>query len=220
MIPRKIICARCGGETIARAAGTKYCPVCAYYTRLEQARASRAARKARAEAARAAEKPEPEALRGAFRATTRKARGTPKKEAAEKPKTKKIFCARCGVELEVGRGSRQMYCPDCAKAARRESHRASSLATKARGKEAGRLMKEICHNCGKEFLYFYAGNYKALCPDCRGTSSGKVGRPKKEKEKKPRKSQIDAKARAARELGLSYGQYSTMLETKKIKKGA
>lgn len=208
MIPRKIICARCGGETIARAAGTKYCPVCAYYARLEQARISRAARKARAEAARAAKKPEPEALREALCAATRKARGRPKKEAAEKPKTKKIICARCGVEMEVAKGSRQMYCPPCAKESKRESHR-------MRGRPEGPPATGTCSRCGRAFSYPYKGYHRTTCDDCRGANYGKAEAGGETKKQKPRVSQIDAKQRAARELGMSYGRYVAMMTMKK-----
>lgn len=152
MAERKIICARCGKETVAKGTSMKYCPDCGYQVRMEKV--------------------------ALYREALRVARGV-KDEKAKKPgKTKRIKCQRCGAEVEVpARASRAKFCPKCSQESKNESVKRS----KARAKEEPPTLSvtTVCKRCGVTFSYEYKKYERAFCDDCKDANNGRKKEPKK-----------------------------------------
>lgn len=208
MIPRKIICANCGNETVATGPRTKYCPLCAYRIRLEKQNAKRSGgRRAdpahtkiitcaicgkefevNAKAARA--KFCPECSGKAFKSSKKKHREKEKRWLLEEPRS--ITCERCGVEVVLtdARQFNRKYCDDCQKIVYAELRKKAKDAQKERGRE-----KQL-------------DKRRSPFKGCGSKST-----------KKPRVSQIEAIQKAAHAAGMSYGKYQAMLAMQAAKKG-
>lgn len=193
MIPRKIKCARCGEETIAKGPRSKYCPLCGYQVRLETARMFQ-------EALRAA-RGEPKVV-------------APKKKSARKGGTKHIKCARCGADVVVSvHATRAKSCPKCSQESKEESTK------RCKERREQETITEICHGCGREFTYIFKGQYKALCEDCKPSRSSAWRKGEKSRAK-PGASKIVEIQQQAQAAGMSYGQYKAWLYMQEMKKGA
>lgn len=237
MVPRVITCARCGNETVATGPRTKYCPPCAYFTRLEKQNARRTQQDKHAEhtkvitceicgketvvsskAARA--RYCPECSMKAFKASTKKHRAKEKRWLLAEPRI--IECERCGCEvvLEDARQFKRKYCDACQKIVYAELHK---KADALRGKQE----QKRCARCGV-VLEERRSNRK-YCDDCRTLAKReqeaakrrrqregwRTGDLPEKKKKTPRVSQIVNLNEAARKAGMSYGRYVAMLAMKK-----
>ena len=71
------------------------------------------------------------------------------------------YCARCGKRLADNPGGLRKYCPDCAKARRRQSWR----EYQRRRRSGDPVPKAVCERCGVE--YKKTCNRQMYCEDCR-----------------------------------------------------
>ena len=242
MTQRKIICAKCGNETVATGPRTKYCLACATQIRIENQKKRRSGGLkdgaphtkhitceicgkdvvVSTKAARARYCPECAAK--AFKASTKKHRTKEKRWMLAEPRI--IKCERCGCEvvLEDARSYKRKYCDDCQKIVYAE------LRNKAKDAFRGRQEPKRCARCGV-VLEKRRTNQK-YCDDCRAAArreqeaarrlkrreGRRIGELSKKKKKKPRVSQIENLNAAARKAGMSYGKYVAMLAMQKGKK--
>lgn len=224
---RLIKCARCGNEVVATGPNQKYCPLCAYQIRLERQAEKREESRKELMKVRAA------MFHEALAAARASGKEPPKK------KTKRIRCERCGAEVEVPvMAARAKFCPACATASVREKNR--EYRERAASLGEGELTTGRCSCCGKNFSYTYTGKRRTKCDACRKCNDvGQMRRKKKrglkedgrldrifpqptkaEIERELRQRRIDAIQRAAKEAGMSYGQYKAWLYTQEQKKKA
>lgn len=70
------------------------------------------------------------------------------------------YCARCGKRLTDNPRGLRRYCPDCAKARRRQTGREA----KRRRRSGESAPKAVCERCGVE--YEKTGNNQMYCEDC------------------------------------------------------
>ena len=224
---RLIKCARCGNEVVATGPSQKYCPLCAYHIRLERQAGKREERKKDLMKARAA----------MFHEELAAARASGKEPPRKR--TKRIRCERCGVEVEVPfMAFRARFCPACATASVREKNR--EYRERAASLGEGELATGRCSCCGKNFSYTYRGKRRTKCDACRKCND--IGQLRRKKERGPedggrlsvlfppptkaeierelRQRKIDEIQRAAKEAGMSYGQYKAWLYTQEQKKKA
>lgn len=239
MVPRVITCARCGNETIATGPRTKYCPPCAYFTRLEKQNARRTQQDRHAEhtkvitceicgkeavvsskAARA--KYCPECSSKAFKVSTEKHRKKERRWLLAEPRI--IKCERCGCEvvLEDVRQFKRKYCDDCQKIVYAELRKKAKDAFNERNRTDDLTgNQKQCERCGTIFV---RQGFRKYCDDCRiivkreqeaahkkkQRDGWRTGELPVRRKKNPRVSQIEAINDAARKAGMSYGQYQAM----------
>ena len=236
MTQRKIICAKCGNETVATGPRTKYCLACATQIRIENQKKRRSGGLkdgaphtkhiiceicgkdvvVSTKAARARYCPECAAK--VFKASTKKHRTKEKRWMLAEPRI--IKCERCGCEVVLtdARSFNRKYCDDCQKIVYAELHK---KADALRGKQETKR----CARCG---VVLEKQNRK-YCDDCRAIARNeqeaakrrrqregwRTGDLPEKKKKKPRVSQIENLNAAARQAGMSYGKYVAMLAMKK-----
>ena len=70
------------------------------------------------------------------------------------------YCTRCGKRITDNPGGLRRYCPDCAKARRRQSWR----EYQHRRRSGEPAPKAVCERCGVE--YEKTGNRQRYCADC------------------------------------------------------
>ena len=116
--------------------------------------------------------------------------------------TKVIQCQKCGVDVVVPlKAAVAKFCPKCAEETAKEARKRS----RERLKET---RTGICHRCGAEFTFtFIGGQERALCDDCKNKKGGRPKPLPKKKQKKKKGPTIEEIERAAKEKGMSYGQY-------------
>ena len=106
---------------------------------------------------------------------------------------RKVSCALCGVEFETEENAKHYCSVKC---------RRRANAKRAR-EQRGLLRRFTCAWCGNEFLSTRKRKYCKA--DCRLMANGKI-LPRTKKTEKP-KMTLEQIAKAAREEGLSYGEY-------------
>ena len=134
-------------------------------------------------------------------------------------------CEMCGKVVEM-RNYRQKYCPDCAKEALRIRKRKNNKAYKQRLKDARPPADKtmVCRRCKK--ITDRKSPSQLYCPECakevaREWERKRYERAKQLEQMRERQNRQKAKHlafaeidKAARSLGMSYGQYTAMLRSK------
>lgn len=192
-----LTCVDCGTQFEAKCTNAKRCKACA--------------------AARLKEK---------HRISSQKYREGLEKDYNTPRKQKTMVCEACGVET-VQNSANQKYCPTCSVDAmyRRMSERRKRLEAEARGEitiaHIGDTIK--CVDCGTEMKKMNARHIR--CAVCREKHRLEKNREEWQRRKEEREAKKREKATApkrktlsdivaeARSLGLSYGQYTTLLNT-------
>ena len=160
------------------------------------------------------------------RNNVRKHRQTQEKDYSTPRKQETMICEACGVET-VRNSANQKFCPTCSVDAmyRRMSERRKRLEAEARGEitiaHIGDAIK--CVDCGAEMIKMNARHVR--CANCREKHRLEKGREEWQRRKEAREAEKRKKATTpkrktlsdivaeARKLGLSYGLYTTLVNT-------
>ena len=171
-----------------------------------------------------------ERLREQNRNRVRKHRQETQKEYRAPRKQTTMICACCGAETIKNSGN-QKFCPTCSADAmyRRQIERKKRLEAEARGEivvaHIGDTIK--CVDCGAEMIKMNARHVR--CENCREAHrlqhSRELWQQKKEaniaerrkKAAEPKVKTLSDIVAEARRLGLSYGQYTVLLENGTLK---
>lgn len=176
-----VICRQCGMEFKAWTRTARYCEQCRTYRSREQARDYQRVR-------RESEKLERENL-------------------PVPPPPPKI-CADCGKEFDPGESRRRIYCDECARKRRRDSHRRSDGKSPERKSPKPDL--KTCPVCGKKYRPTKMAQFY-----CTATCKHRAEEGDWSRVWPDRNPGITEAAVEAKKLGISYGQYKAMIAAKK-----